>query len=405
MMKYALIGLMLLVGMQQALLAQDDGVHRKSKAEMLFNMNPPFVNNIHTAHLLKGEAMIIELADLNDYDLLNNLDSIMEEMMKDIEFYKDSMPVTGNIRIDYVITEDSREKIMRFVKYPSSGDLYVKQNIDIARLKLDQDTVHIILQKKPNDRSNHAHFYDFPAQVTFCLNNYADIDTLLNNKGFLRSIVDTLKNAIPAKKINPEHDFPYGGPTQSTVDYYPYSAFNKMRRSSVILPHGKLEAPMAYNRNKFAAYGNFSAGLIRNTFAPGIEAGISHIKFDRSPYPDHFYFTSLYLSSVYFFSSGGDGGQVVNDNYFVNIESGSAGMDDDMLGVKVRSVSLGGGYLIISKGDYFKANTFRLFMGLRLGSGLSVYPELIGTNNLKQIFPGMTLKIFGFKREQHLKLI
>ncbi len=404
-MKYSLIGLLLQIAvMQHPLFAQDQGNHRKSKAEMLFNMNPPFVNNIHTAHLLKNESMIIELADLTDYDLLNNLDSIMRELMKDIEFYKDSMPVTGNIRIDYVVTEDSHEKIMRFAKYSAEGEFFVKQRNDIARLKLDQDTVHIILQKKPNDRSNHAHFYDFPAQVTFCLNNYTDIDTLLNNKGFIKAVVDTLMNAIPPKKVNPEHEFPYGGPTQSTVDYYPYSTYNKIRRSSVILPHGKLEAPLPYNRTKFAAYGNFSAGLIRNTFTPGVEAGITHLKFNRSPYPDHFFFTSLYVSSVYFFSSGGDGNQVVNDNYFVNIESGSAGMDDDMLGVKVRSVSLGGGYLIISKGEYFKANTVRLFMGLRLGSGLSIYPELIGTNNLKQIFPGMTLKIFGFKREQHFSI-
>ena len=404
-MKSYLIGfLVLLAGGFQPIIAQVDYPGRHSKADMLFNMNPPFVNNIHTAHLLKNEVMIIELADLTDYDLLNNLDSVLAEMMKDIEFYKDSLPPACNVRIDYVITEDSREKIMRFKKYNNDGELFVKQNNEISRLKLDQDTIHITIQKKPNDRSDHAHFYDFPAQVTFCLNHYTDINTLLANEWLIPGLVDTLQKAITPKKINPEHDFPYGGPTQSTVDYYPYRPLNKMQKSTVILPHGKLEAPHPYNKTKFAAYGNFSGGLVRNTFAPGVEAGIARLKFDGYPDPDRYFFTSLYVSSIYFFSSGERGDQVVNDNYFINIESGSAGVDDDFIGIKVRSISLGGGYLANQKGDYFKQTTIRLFMGLRLHSGLSVYPELIGTNNMKQIFPGITLKLFGFKREQHIKL-
>ena len=55
--------------------AQNEFAPRFSQADKLFNIYPPFVKNIHTAHLRKNEKMIVELADLSDYDMLNHLDS------------------------------------------------------------------------------------------------------------------------------------------------------------------------------------------------------------------------------------------------------------------------------------------------------------------------------------------
>jgi hypothetical protein len=174
-----------------------------------------------------------------------------------------------------------------------------------------------------------------------------------------------------------------------------------MRRSSVVLPHGDLDAPRSYKPTHVAAYGNIGAGLIRNTLTPVADAGITLIRFHSFPFGADWSFTSFYASAAFFFAANEKGDQVVRENYFINIESGTNGTDDDFLGLRVRSISLGASYLFSQSGDYFKPVTLKAFMGFRLQSGITLLPEIIATNNFRQIFPGITLKVFGFKREPH----
>jgi hypothetical protein len=364
----------------------------RSKTDKLFNLYPPFVNHIHTAYLQKNEKMIIEMADVTDYDVLKNFDSILSVFMKDIEFYKDSLPVTGSVRIDYELTDGSEQKMMRFKKYPPEGDIYIKQKNETAALKLDQDTVHIILKKKPNDRGQYAHFYDWPVQVTFCLNNYSDINTLLQDKGLINAIIDTLSKAIPAPKVNPESKSPFNK-DRSTVDYYPYRPYNKMYKTNSILPQGATMSEVMSMRHKFKVNAKLGAGLIMNTITPMADIGLQYNKY-WSWRSENYSIFRLSATPYYFFNKDGQGNFVANDNWFVNAAIGSIdekGVGPEWLG---KECTIGAGYLVSQKGGYFKKNTFKIFTDILLIHGITIVPEVIITNNLKQVFPGMTLKVF-----------
>ena len=135
MKKHILCAILITISMQGNLYAQDNYLTRHSQSDRLFNIYPPIVNHIHTAYLLKNEKMIIEMADITDYDILNNLDSVLKVLMSDIEFYKDSLQVTGDVRIDYAITEGNSQKMIRFRKYKLPGDLFVIQNNETSKAK------------------------------------------------------------------------------------------------------------------------------------------------------------------------------------------------------------------------------------------------------------------------------
>jgi hypothetical protein len=61
----------------------------------------------------------------------------------------------------------------------------------------------------------------------------------------------------------------------------------------------------------------------------------------------------------------------------------------------VSEFSFGTGYLIRKRGTYFGSNTFKLFTTIGIkNSFVKVRPELLFTDNLKTVFPGIGIKLF-----------
>ena len=266
------------------------------------------------------------------------------------------------------------------------------QNNETSRLKLGQDTVHVILKRKPLDRSDRAHFYDFPVQVTFCLNNYTDLDTLLNNKGLVTAIVDTMRKVIIPKRVNPEHNFPNNANTQSTVEYYPYRKENKLQTTNIIMPSSGLVPDGTVKKHGVKVNAKVGAGLVRNSLSPMVDLGVQYNTYWGWGAPD----VSLFRVSAtpfYFFDRDQHNNFTVNDNWFVNASIGSIyeNADPEWLG---NEHTIGVGYLVFEKGGYFKGPTFKIFTDLQIVKRLTIVPEVIVTDNFKQIFPGITVKVF-----------
>jgi hypothetical protein len=77
----------------------------------------------------------------------------------------------------------------------------------------------------------------------------------------------------------------------------------------------------------------------------------------------------------------------------VNAEIGSE-YDNKTFGVQSRRASIGCGYLFGPKGGYFQNTTFKVFTSIEVFQKVTLSPEVIITNNFKQVFPGFTVKVF-----------
>jgi len=389
--------------------------------EKMFNIDG--IVNIEDFVYFKNGKMILEMRDVHDYENLKNLDSVLMQFRKDIAFYKDSLENgIGNVRIDYRIdltkNTGSDNRMIRFIKYNTAGDMYVKRNGDIERLKIEQDTIRLLFQVTGHQDILNATTHSFgrliyPIQVTFVLDNFTDIDKIISEKDVILHALDTL----PRTRDRNETNFPWR--YNSSCIYKPYfsgsagshyldSVTGKNISDKIhfvkfpfILKDEYGQFTMysfQMSQHTFGFYGNIGAGLVRNTLAPNADIGLSHYHYRSGNEPNKFNFTSLYMSPFFFFSPNNNG-FYTNDNWFINIESGNT-TDNQILGVKLRGFSVGAGYLAFQKGDYFTGATVKVFASLPLLNGITISPELIATDNFKQIFPGLNLKVFGIKQMQ-----
>ncbi len=206
-----------------ALAGYGEGLYAQTRADRMFNMPQQYIYNTHTAHLQERNRIVIEMADATDYIMARNLDSIVRIMLTDIAIYKDSIQDMDNVRIDYVLRKGSDNTIMRLKKYKPEGGVYVKRDGAFSKLKLEQDTIRISLAKPLAEHAMPMSFYDFPVQITFLLNNYTELDALLNDKGLLNHIVDT----FAAKSITKPYS-PNISKTGTVIDYFPFKASKRM---------------------------------------------------------------------------------------------------------------------------------------------------------------------------------
>src|SRR6185369_8920257 len=103
-----------------------------------------YINVLDYAYLPNKAKLIIELNNPAQYDELKNLDAVLKTFMQEIAFYKDSLENgSGSVRIDYALDEAYPFSKIRFIKHPADGDVFMNRHNDIARLKLEQDTVRI----------------------------------------------------------------------------------------------------------------------------------------------------------------------------------------------------------------------------------------------------------------------
>ncbi len=325
------------------------------------------------------EKMIIEMFRASEYSLLTNLDSLVAIVMQDIAFYKDSLNTAGSVRIDYAFTPDPGMRKIRFKKYEPDGDLYLSNRNRLSRMKVDQDTLTILVQKTENANS-HLHQDEdkiFSAKVTFCLNNYTNADKLLSDNGRLNHVIDTLANTAKKKHRSLI-------PSYSTIKYHPtdttgYPAF-RFRKVNYLLEDDR----STWNASGMIMInGSIGAGLVRNTFAPMAELGIElnerlHIN------PKKFSFMRLSAMPYFFFDKDLKNNIQVYDNWFANVELGTQ--------LKDKRNSIGVGYLFAGNGGYFQNTTMKAFISFPIGKQFTLCPEIIFTNNFKQIFPGVTLR-------------
>ena len=369
-----------------------------------FGMPERYINVRDYAYFSNKAKLIIELNNPRQYEELKSLDTLLKRLLQEISFYKDSLENgSGSVRIDYVLDDSYPFSKIRFRKHKPDGEIFLSKGDEIARLKVEQDTVHIYVKHNPlfepslkkmksrYDPFTQAQFYE----LTFCLNDYNDLARIAANKDALQHAFDTLwATKKTGSKVNP-----YNCPSSSRFNPYATDSVDfidnigYMRKDVRFIRYRGLVTSdnlgnCCYLKPStfFTLDGNIVAGLVRNTFAPYAELGFTLTKQSRNR-QNEVYSTLMirtFVSSYFIFERN------TTDNFstvipvFVNADFGDN-----------KDFTFGLGYKISGNDKYFPGHTGKAFLNVGLlKNGLRLSPEIIFTNNFSQVFPGLTLKVF-----------
>lgn len=384
----------------------------RSSTERNFDMPERFINIRDFVYLPDNGRMILELNNTEQYNELKNLDSVLKEFIRNIAFYKDSLENGSNqLRIDYTIDAAYSFSKIRFKKYTADGNVFMNNNGEVARLKLEQDTIRLYFRHNPvlprkadngnlwakNYDYNHSHAGMF--QVTFYVNNYTDLAKIAMDKTSLQHAIDTLAaTRKKATQINPDkypsttvyNAYAIEGASDNTLDNNKYGNLRYHQYSGIVKNEKACLWEALHRSDVIQFYGNVGVGLVRNTFAPVGDIGLEFVHSGKRLYDNkfHTYTLSLYSSAYFFFQQNAAGDYLAKDNWFVN-----ATFRNDNTDYFINSYGLG--YLYARRGDYFKGTTIKAFFNVNLHKhGITLCPELIITNDFKQVIPGITLKVF-----------
>jgi hypothetical protein len=388
---------------------KDDDPHPAPKepteVEKNFNIPERYINIRDYVYLKDKAKMIIELNHVQQYEELQHIDTLLRAFMREIAVYKDSLDAgSGSVRIDYAQDDELSIRKIRIKKHPADGDIYMSGRGERARLKLDQDTVRIFVRHNPaipdmahlhgwrgrtQYELNNAQMY----QVTFCVNSYEDLAKMATDKTAMLHAIDTLQaTKREGTKINPRR-------APSSAKFNPYATQNDAKKkwmatadvrfkqySGLIKSDTKHSWNIVSRGDNLSVDANVGMGLIRNTFAPQANIGLAFTRYFPRPYGSEYPQTIIraYASAYFFFEKNAAGDYLTKDNWFVNADIGES-----------NDLSMGVGYLFSAKGDYFKNTTMKAFLNVRvLKKGLTLSPELIFTDNFRQIFPALSVRVF-----------
>jgi hypothetical protein len=136
-MKKTTIVLMLLTGITGSLCAQTE-----NKSDKAFEVPSNIIfTRRFTVDLNNGNKMQVALSDIADLNRLMNIDSLLQQFLKDIESMKDSLadPVTSK-RIDHITDAQGRKKI-RLQQHQPKGTSFLVDKGELASLRTEQDTI------------------------------------------------------------------------------------------------------------------------------------------------------------------------------------------------------------------------------------------------------------------------
>lgn len=388
-----------------------DKLDKMSKTEKTFSDITNEVRIRDYVYLKEGK-MILELDKGTDYQFLRNLNPMLTQFRKDVAFYKDSLgDNTGGVKIDYVVDADHNYRQVRFKKHKPNGNSFVVKDNEVSKLKIEDDTVRILMHVKDPEISTtlkmsavsrqkyRAHakpgrtlvelgdstkkvMLKYAPQktliITFCLNNYYDIDKIIADSMVINHTIDTLAT-VAQHTTAPFYTIGYAPGETKDIRYNTFWKYRKVNFRAN-------EKDLAKTGDQLIINGGVGAGLVKNTLAPMGEIGIEIDKRWRGNPTGGNTFIRLSTTPYFFFGQNAQNHTIVNDNWFVNLEAGFYGTNG-----KTRT-SLGIGYLYAEKGDVFQKQTYKAFANMLFGK-VTVCPEFICNDNFKQIYPGITLKL------------
>ena len=332
-----------------------------SPDDRLFTPWPYSFGIDYTITLGRGNKLRIELANGYDLHTFENLDSLLMIFLGDLKPLRDSLadPMTAK-RIDYLI-DTSGHKKLRIRQYRPPGTSYLVDGDEPALLKIQQDTIYIMLVTRSNEgKTSRGLRYD---RLCFFLNRYSELDAYIANG--LNETVHSMLSAIKA-------------------------------------PHHIYTCPFCYTINKptIKSHLNYGNGLMlfnasvaiqnyRNYFVPSFTLN-SGVILNRGSIR---YILRAYWEPLFFFSTNAQGQPQTFRNDWVGIGF-QAVLPENPNGLKV-ALSLG--WLAHSEGNYFNPKpAFRLSPFIWQHGPFHIGPAMYFDHFFKDVTPAIRFSLLGF---------
>lgn len=310
--------------------------------------------------LNKGNKMQVELVNIDDLEQIGNVDSLVRMFLQDLSPLKDSLSdELCYKRIDYVI--DAKARKIRIYKGRSNSSSYLIQQGEVAALKLEQDTIHLL------GRVNNGH----PYRLSFFVNNWNELGTYAD--GRLNDKLHTL-----GTKYNTDWKRGEDGRMHLTKDYLISAKQNR----GYLSPGGdQLELNVAANIQNY-----------KNYFVPGFTLGGAVIMSSIFRNTAVRHELGVYWEPNFFFGRNSDGKLTTYRNDFLTVTYGKRLIRESGGEPKVQ-MAFSLSYLIHREGNYIEKNTFRLGAGrLSLFEGKTkLEPVLYFNDFFKGVTPGIRL--------------
>lgn len=313
----------------------------------------------------------IELTDITDLRRLNNMDSLLQVFVNDIEPLKDSLAdAFTSKRIDYITDAGNRKKI-RLQQSAQKGTAYFLMQGELSSLRTEQDTVHIIgiITNPPVPQEKislvHPRYY----HLTFYLNDFTEISSFMH--GILAEKIKTLQNSVNEK---------WG--SSPGAGFY----IKSDKTITAGQPKGFYSGPGDYV-NFFATV---NVQNYKNYFVPSFSLGAKFVFSNRDRFYKHEF--GIQWEPNFIFAKDADNKLQTFRNDFLTFTYGQGPVKDKD---PRKEISLQGvaslGYLIRRQGEYFDKNTFRLGAGKLQLTKTSVEPCMYFNNFFKGVTPGIRI--------------
>jgi len=351
----------------------------------LFGVPPfSFKKNFYVS-LDHGNQMQVELADRSDLTRFENIDSLLLVLAGDLKDFRDSLsdPMTTK-HIDYLI-DIAGQKKLRLRQSAPVNNIYLLGGSEPARLKLEQDTIFIIVQSRDITTVKKDQIrYD---RIGLFLNRYDELESYIGSLNGKIRLLEKSKGAIWE-----ERSLRVGSPGMAVQINRQF-----LRGDTSISQDGKaIGAPHAHDQLQLTGWVN--AQNYKNYFTPSFALGAAahiHQGFNTSVY-------GAYWEPMFFFHSNANGSLQTyrNDmlvlNYSFDTRDGSANQTSP-----ANSIGFGTnfslGYMIGSRGGFFPAHTFRITLGgVKMKNFGRVEPVVYFNNFFKGVTPGIRLSLGGF---------
>ena len=368
-----------LAGTLQCFAQDQDNSTKKStsKAEQIFSPDPSILTHKFTINLNKGNKVIVAVPTRKTLQELSNIDSIFMQALKDLQPLYDSLQKEVNSKkVDYVIDTNGNKKI-RITDYPPLASTYSIKENNISALKTEQDTLRItgMLKKfKMNYTTYDPIDQQLYWQLTFAVNNLNEVHTYLNGT-LNKTMGEIVTNYVTPEILNAKYE--KWGDIAAT--YYPYE--NK----PLVTP----------GRNPFTLSLPFleaSMQTFGHTVAPSISVGI-HLEI-RKTKVTHYFIQSW--EPVFFFERDSKGKLSSFRNDFTTLQYRRIknNVNYDRIGT---FYAYSFSYLTNDnrRGEYFEKSTFKIGLPGFKYKALTVQPQFIFNDFLKNVSPGFKVSV-GF---------
>lgn len=350
--------------------AQENMNKSAAGADKIFELPPYSIERRFRIDLGKGNNLQLELGQLSDLDRFTNIDSLLLVLLNDLKSFSDSLsdPLTSK-RIDYTMDASGRKKI-RIRQFRPEGNSFLLDRGEPAALKLEQDTINIIIVSNPPGKSSghSASLYRYD-RISLYLNQYNELVNYIT--GGLNAKMTWLQKNLSGNwtrdktgklylVADPSISAPLDGGHVSPVNDY---------LSPVILANAQ----------------NY-----KNLFAPSISLGaLLHINHGRIVHEFGFYWEPVFL-----FATNTQGHlQTFRNDFLVATYVRELANENDPGKDEFLKPAISLGYKVYSQGDYFEKNSFRLGTGrLKLFQGKTILEPCIYFHDFfRGVTPGLRL--------------